>query len=146
MVDPRGDEGGWGARDAHVRLRRPKRDALAGVNVLALRPVRIAAWEERDGRVVLIRPGPTTSGLRGLWDRLLHQLSARRIRLDEIGSAAWLALDGDRTVAQVAVDLRADFGAAVEPAEDRLGHLVRVLRREGFLVYPGVDEHPSGPE
>jgi len=77
--------------------------------------------------------------MRGLRDRLLYALSARHVRLDPVGSAAWLALDGTRTVADVAAALRAEFGTEVEPAEERLGHLVRVLRREGFLAYPRPD-------
>jgi len=114
-------------------------DPLAAVNVLALRPVRLAEWDDREGRVVLHRPEPTTRGLRGVRDRLLYHLAARRIRLDPVGTAAWLALDGSRTVADVAQALRVEFGDAVEPAEERVGHLIRVLRREGFLAYPDLD-------
>ena len=39
-----------------------------------------------------------------------------------------------------------------EPAEERLGHMVRLLRQEGLLAYPewdpvpdlGQEDHPSG--
>lgn len=89
--------------------------------------------------MVVVRPEPTSRGLRGWVDRLLHSMSASRIRLDELGSFAWLRLDGERTVAEVAELLRQEFGEQVEPAEERLGHLVRVMRREGFLAYPGWD-------
>jgi len=122
------------------RRRRKGREAeLEEVNLLGLAPRRSARWEEKDGRVVVLRPEPTTQGLRGRVDRMLHRMSASRIRLDEVGSFAWLRLDGDRTVAEVAELLRAEFGERVEPAEERLGHLVWVMRREGLLGYPGWD-------
>lgn len=115
-------------------------DQLEAVNVLELKPVRLADWEEVAGRVVVHRPAPTERGLRGALARLLHALSARRIRLDPIGSFAWNHMDGNRSVAEMAEQLRAAFGDRVEPSEERLGHMVRVLRREGLIAYPGWDD------
>jgi hypothetical protein len=67
-------------------------------------------------------------------------MSANRIRLDEVGSLAWKSLDGDRTVSEVAALLREAFGEEVDPAEERLGHLIWLMRKEGLLAYPGWDE------
>ena len=120
--------------------RRKRRNELEDVNLLEVTPVRTADWIERGERVVVIRPQPERPGLRGLVDRLLFLLSARRIRLDAVGSFAWLHLDGERSVGQVAELLRKEFGERVEPAEERLGHLVRVFRREGLVGYRGWDE------
>lgn len=116
------------------------RNELETVNLLDIRPVRLARWEERGDRVVLLRPQPRGRTPRVLLDRFLHLLAAHRLRLDEIGSASWLLLDGKRSVAEVAEMLRQRFGGRVEPAEERVGHLVRVLRREGFVAYPGWDD------
>ncbi|NIM49215.1 MAG: PqqD family peptide modification chaperone [Gemmatimonadales bacterium] len=110
------------------------------MNLLELVPVRIAEWEEVGERVVVIRPAPESKGLRSLLDRLLYELAAKRLRLDEVGSFAWRQLDGTRTVGEVAVQLRERFGDAVEPAEQRLGKLVSVFRREGLVAYPGFDD------
>jgi hypothetical protein len=119
---------------------------LAEVNLLEIRPVRLAGWEEIDGRVVLLRPPPSTTGVRRMLDTVLVRLSAHRIRLDEAGSFAWLRLDGRRTVAEVAAEMRRELGAAIEPAEERLGVLVRQLHREELLAYPEFDETgPDGP-
>lgn len=122
-------------------MRRKEREAeLEGVNLLRLAPVRIAPWEEVDGRVVVLRPAPETRGIRGVLDRFFHRMSASRIRLDEVGSVAWKSMDGDRTVSEVATLLHGRFGQAVAPAEERLGHLVWILRKEGLLAYPGWDD------
>jgi len=48
-------------------------------------------------------------------------------------------MDGKRTAGEVAVLLREAFGESVEPVEERLGHLIRVMRKEGLLAYPGWD-------
>jgi len=106
--------------------------------------VRLAEWQEQDGRVVVSRPRPTSRGLRGFADLISYWLSVPRIRLDEVGSATWLLLDGRRTVDEVAELVRERFGDAVEPAEERIGTFVRTLRYQGFLAYPGWDEEPDG--
>ena len=122
-------------------MRRKQREkALEGVNLLGLAPFRVADWEEVEGRVVVLRPPPGTPGLRGALDRFFHKLSASRIRLDEVGSVAWRAMDGERTVAEVVGLLREEFGEKVDPAEERLGQLIWMMRREGLLGYPGWDD------
>ena len=120
-------------------MRRRKPDPMAEVNLLDLTPVRVAEWEEIDGQVVILRPPPRTTGFRRLVDRLLVEMSTRRIRLDDVGSALWLLLDGERTVGDVAGELRVRFGDAVEPAEERAGTLVRLLHRQLFVEFPGID-------
>jgi hypothetical protein len=112
---------------------------LEGVNLLGLAPSRRAEWEEVDGLVVVLRPDPEEGGLRGIVAGILHRLSTQRIRLDEIGSFAWVHFDGLRTVAEVGELMRERFGERVEPVEERLGHLVWMMRNEGFLGYPGWD-------
>lgn len=114
------------------------------MNLLEVIPVRLAEWSERGERLVVTRPHPSSGGFVGLVDRFLYLLSARRIRLDAIGSYAWLMLDGSNNVGHVAAMLREKFGDAVEPAEERLGHLVRVFRREGLVAYRGWDEDLIG--
>ena len=121
-------------------LDRRKLKELEDVNLLDLKPVRVAEWEEQGERVVVIRPKPEVSGLRGLLNRFFYSLAARRLRLDEMGSAGWRLLDGERTVGEIAKLLRQNYGERVEPAEDRFGHLVRVLRREDLVAYPGWDD------
>jgi hypothetical protein len=117
-------------------------EVLARVNLLEQAPVRAARWEERGDRVVLIRPRPEVRGLRSALEWLACQLAPPRLRLDPIGSFAWRRLDGTASVARVAEAVRERFGDASEPTEERLGQLVRLLRRDGFVVLPPWDPRP----
>jgi hypothetical protein len=121
-------------------VRRQRRDDLEDVNLLELAPERCAEWEERDDRVVVIRPGPSSTGLRRLLDRFLFELSAKRIKLDDMGSFVWRHLDGQHTVGEIADLLRREFDERAEPAEDRLAKLIWAFRREEFVMYPGWDD------
>lgn len=116
--------------------RRQRFRALEAVNLLELAPVRLAAWTECDGRVIIERPKPAAPALRRPGEWLRYWLAVRRIRLDERGSHAWELLDGSRTVADVAEALRRRFGESVEPAEERAGELVRRLHAEDLVAYP----------
>lgn len=116
-----------------------------GVNLLELRPERTADWREEKGLVVVQRQ-PPASRWRAPLEWLGYRLAVRRVRLDQEGSFAWRLLDGRRTVAEVADALRAEFGDAVEPVEERLGQLVRQLHAGGLLRYPEVTGSvPSRP-
>ena len=124
-------------------MRRSKEDPLGGINLLELAPVRVARWRQVEDRVVVERPKPRARFPRILLEWLLHLMAVKSLRLDEVGSFAWQLLDGEHTVGQAAVAVRERFGEAVEPAEERLGHLVRLLRQEGLIAYPEWDPVPD---
>ena len=119
-----------------------RRATLEGINLLDLKPVRLADWEEKEGRVVLIRPAPSSRGLRKLLDSVTGWMSPQKVRLDAVGSAGWRLLDGAHTTAEVAAVLREQFGEEIEPVEERLGEFIRMLRYQGFLAYPDWDPIP----
>jgi hypothetical protein len=125
---------------------RKRHDQLEDTNLLAIAPVRTADWEERGGAVIVLRPKPQRHGIRRALDWLFYLMAARKIKLDEVGSFAWRRFDGGNTVAEVARALREEFGDRVLPAEERLGLLVRALRREELLGYPGWDERADCAE
>jgi len=116
----------------------------APLDLSKVAPARLASWDEKeDGRVVVTRPRPRTSGLRGLFDRLSFRLSMPRIRLDPVGSLVWRQLDGRRTVRQVCDEVRRELGDAVEPVEERVGTFVGHLFKLELVSLPGLD---SGPD
>jgi hypothetical protein len=120
-------------------------EALASENLLEMTPLRVASWREVSERVVVERPRPSGGGWGELGDWLSYFLSMRKIRLDERGSFLWQLVDGRRSVAELVEAMRGKFGEGVEPAEERVGHLIRLLRRERLLAYPGWDSVPTPP-
>jgi hypothetical protein len=121
-------------------MRRLKKEDLKKINLLEIAPRRMAEWEEHEDHIVVIRPVPTSKGLMRFVNRLLYEMSSKRIKLDEVGSVAWLHMDGEKKVGDIADVLRDRFGEAIEPAEERLGQLVWVMRREWLIEYSGIDD------
>lgn len=95
--------------------------------------------------MVIERPRPTARGLRAATEWLSFLMSTRRIRLDPKGSYAWTRLDGHCSVRQLADAMRQEFGAEIEPAEERLGVLIRQLRTQELVAYPGWDGAGEAP-
>lgn len=112
--------------------------------ILAAVPRRLASWkEDEQGRVVLERPRPATTGLRGVGDLISWWLSPRRVRLDALGSTAWRRLEGHTTVAGVAEALADTHG--IEDARSRAARFVRLLHREGYLELLVPETAPLEP-
>jgi hypothetical protein len=109
------------------------------VNLLDLTPVTAADAEEQDGRVVVIRPKPRPRGLLTPFDWLVYLMAPRRLRLDDVGSFCWRHMDGRRTAGDIAEALRAELGASVEPAEERLGKFIQMLQREELVSFLDLD-------
>ena len=55
------------------------------------------------------------------------------IVLNHTASALWQCLDGSATVAEIADDLSAVFGAQPEKAQEQVLHMVRLLGHQGML-------------
>ena len=123
-------------------IRRRPTGPPEGCNLLELTPLRTASWSEDAGRVVVEIPAPSRPW-RAPFAWLNSRMSSKRVRLDEVGSLAWTLLDGRRTVGEVAAVLRQRFGDRVEPAEERLGILLRSLHRGRLVGYAGYDEMPG---
>jgi hypothetical protein len=121
-------------------MRRLKKEDLKKINLLEVAPRRMAEWEEHEDYILVVRPIPKGKGFGRLVNRLLYEMSSKRIKLDEVGSVAWLHMDGQKTVGDIADVLRDRFGEAIEPAEERLGQLVWVMRREWLVEYSGIDD------
>lgn len=125
-------------------MARGRRPAPPDLDRLA--PVRLAEWTEKDdGRVVVERPRNHRRGALGLWDRVSYAMSMRFIRFDPVGSLVWKRLDGRRTVAEVAAEVREEFGEAAEPVGRRVGLFVSQLHQLELVRLPGYAA-PSGRE
>lgn len=119
----------------------PKSAVDRVVDLLELEPVRCVPWQENvDGHVIIDRPRPPLSGLRGLIDRANWLVTPRRIRLDALGSFAWRRLDGATKVRTLAGAMRETFPDSRHQIEERLGVYLRAMRRLGVIDFPKPEE------
>lgn len=88
---------------------------------------------------MLLRPHPVSRGLRVPIDWLIYLLAPPKLKLDELGSFCWLQMNGERTAGEIASLLRARFGSAAEPAEERLGTFIHMLQREELVRLPELE-------
>jgi hypothetical protein len=123
-----------------VTMKPLRKEDLERVNLLDIAPVRLTESEEEKGRLVIIRPKPKRRGVTALLHWVQYWMAVPRIRLDDRGAFVWGLLDGRRTVGEIAQLARERFGDAIEPAEERVGRLMLMFRREDLVAYPGVDE------
>ena len=87
---------------------------------------------DSESRAVLLRPKFGS----GLLSRILLTWfgpSQYRIRLDEVGTAVWVCLDGETPLVTVLSELETKFGSRVEPAEERLQTFVDDMIRRKLI-------------
>jgi hypothetical protein len=112
-------------------------------NFLDFVPNRAIDHEDgEDGRLTLLRPkfvkGPLA---RWLQRRIKHKYF--KVRLDELGTATWHAIDGKRSVAQIADLLAERFGEQIEPRYDRMSQFIDSLARSSMVT---LDQPTATPK
>ncbi len=102
-------------------------------NFLEYVPIQNCPWDrDKDGKVFLIKEKTRNKLLKKVigW---LGRSQDFHIHLDELGSAAWLAADGRRTILQIVAGMTSPDGAVIEQAEGRLAKFFALLARDGFV-------------
>jgi hypothetical protein len=102
-------------------------------NILDYVPVQNCQWDmDGKGHVFLIKEKTKNKLLKKIigW---LGRCQDFHIHLDELGSAAWLQADGQRTILEIGVILRQTLAAKIEPAETRLAQFFAMLARDRFV-------------
>lgn len=109
-----------------------KKNSPQPLNLLELVPQRVAKWEEKDGRIIILKPKFTHPwAVKNILPRLRKPYY--RVKLDEIGSAVWQLCDGQRTVKEIGELLAQNFGDRIEPLYERLGYFFQMLERQRFI-------------
>ncbi|RJR27250.1 MAG: PqqD family protein [Candidatus Latescibacterota bacterium] len=112
-------------------------------NLLDLVPERIGEYEAgEDGFVTLLMPRFRNRLMRRLVEpRLAPGRRRFKLKLDDIGTAVWLLIDGKRSVREIAGSLREKFGERIEnQCYERLGVFFQQLERGRFISYANLDE------
>ncbi len=108
-------------------------------NFLEYVPVQSCPWgKDEKGRVYLIKEKTRRKWLKRIigW---VGRSQDFHIHLDELGSAAWLAADGRRTILDISAVLTQDGAVAIKQAEPRLAKFFALLARDKFVVMKSQD-------
>ncbi len=103
-------------------------------NYLDKVPVKNIEWEQDEtDKVYLLKEKSKTKLMKKLID-LFKKSQFFRIHLDELGTATWLLIDGNRTIYDISNQLKETFAEKIEPAEQRVAAFIAMLKKNGFIV------------
>ncbi len=102
-------------------------------NLLELTPVRVNEHEENEGLIRILIPKFKNKFLLSLIPK--GKSKHIRVKLDEIGSATWLAINGRKKVNNIVAELREKFGEKIEPAEDRVSKFIGGLNLHNLIYF-----------
>jgi len=102
-------------------------------NILEYVPIQNCPWgTDEKGMVFLIKEKTRNKLLKKIISALGRSQDFH-IHLDELGTAAWLQADGQRTILEISTRLKETFAQKIEPAEARLAHFFVMLSRDRFV-------------
>ncbi len=101
-------------------------------NLLEYTPCTRIDWEGEPRQIALLVPKFKNAFLQRHISTHLSKPHVR-VKLDEYGSCVWQHIDGCRTVQEIALTLREQYGEAVEPVFDRVGLFICQLYRNQFI-------------
>jgi len=93
-------------------------------------------WENNAGRVVL--HWTVKDPVRRFAGWLVKKSPAVTLDLDEMGSKAWLLMDGKKCIYEISKEVNLDGRDTSEEALRRLANFVRYLAKKGWVNFKGV--------
>lgn len=115
-----------------------------GRNIAHCIPCKLVEHETDEGGVVtLLLPR-----FRAKWMQWLQRgLKSPhiKVKLDEIGSAAWLLIDGKRTVLEIGQEMDTKLGEKIQPVNERLGLFLSALKKNKFVEWHYVEGSSNTP-
>jgi hypothetical protein len=119
--------------------RKKKKDS-PDINLLRLVPERIVESSTgEDGMVTVLGPRFKSGFMRKLVGSRLKN-PYFKVLLDEIGTAVWESIDGERDIGAIASILRERFGEKIEPCHDRLAIFFTQLEMSRYIRYVNLEE------
>jgi hypothetical protein len=111
-----------------------RRKILKSTSMLELTPFRkIEHKVEEDGLITLLYPKFKSK-------KVSKYMLGRRspfiqMKLDEIGSASWLLIDGKKKVDTITKELSEMFGEKIQPVHDRFGKFLSQLYNNKYISF-----------
>lgn len=115
-----------------------RRKILKNANYLALHPVQRHNYQlTADDRVCLIVP---KFGKKWMQDFFIPEGRKKfvTIYLDDLGSATWLEIDGEKNVRQICDNLKKSLGEKIKPhneVEDRVTKFLSQLYEQRYITF-----------
>ena len=112
-----------------------RRKRLKGANYLELTPIRSVEFEtDINNQITLLIPKFTNAFAKKYIEPRL-KTKVFRLKLDELGSASWLAIDGNKSVSAIADELLASIGEKIQPVEERLTKFLTLLYEQRYITF-----------
>jgi hypothetical protein len=116
-----------------------RRKILKSTSMLALTPFRkIEHKVEEDGNITLLYPKFKNKGVSKYM--LGNRSPYIKMKLDELGTATWLLIDGKTRVEKIALELSEKFGEKINPVHDRLGKFLSQLYNNKYISFKEVQK------
>lgn len=100
------------------------------------------SWDQKEGKVTIHMVH------RGVYawiaQKFFHRPRVSHIDLDRYGSFLWTKIDGERTVGDLALLMKEEFGQEAEPLYDRLVKYMQILYNNEFVFYKKKDGKKQG--
>ena len=93
-------------------------------------------WENDAGRVTLHIT--TKDPVKKFAGWLVKKSPVTTLDLDEMGSKAWLLIDGEKSIYEISKEINKDGKDTPEEALRRLVTFVRYLAKKGWITFKGV--------
>ena len=99
-------------------------------------------WDAENGKVTInmVHRGFYA----GIAQKVFHRPRVSHIDLDEYGSYFWLRMDGKKSVGDLALEMKEQFGDKAEPLYERIVKYTQILRNNKFILLGGKDKMPNG--
>lgn len=117
-----------------------RRAKLKNANYLEVTPLRILKEEVDQNNIVTILIPKVTNRFAKKYFEPMLKTPVIKLKLDEIGSASWLAIDGKKKVADIAAELVQKFGDKIDPVEERLTKFLTTLYEQRFITFQEINK------
>ncbi len=117
-----------------------RRKVLKGVNYLELIPLRRYEHQSGENNTITVL---TPRFENPFFKKYFVNRKKRTFvftHLDEIGSAAWLSIDGVKNVQQICDTLSVELGDKIAPCEERMTRFLTQLYLDKFISFKEIEE------
>jgi hypothetical protein len=108
---------------------------LRNANYLELRPIRRINEEVDPQNLVTVLIPKFTSQFAKKFVQPIIKSPFIKLKLDDLGSASWLAIDGIKSVGDICKELVEKFGDKIQPVEERLTKFLTQLYEHRLITF-----------